>query len=131
MFGDSITLYRDGSGGSAYVLKKINQDSYSSEYLARDGVSEQRLKVRHSVENPINGLGPLERHNVEFQSTYFEDGSTYLEDERHVVSVTVRAPKTASSDLTTSWVHALTFWLSAAAAAPVDTVPVALVNWES
>jgi hypothetical protein len=65
MFGDTITITLDGSGGVARVCNKINQDSYSAEYLNRISTDELRVKIRHQKESLKNGdTYPIERHNV-------------------------------------------------------------------
>lgn len=61
--------------GSNLTLKKINQDAYSGEYFKRVGATEYRLKVRHSQENPKQGL-PMNRHNVEITATTFATDGT-------------------------------------------------------
>nr|UJQ85144.1 MAG: putative coat protein [Leviviridae sp.] len=71
MLGDTITITLGGSGGTARVCNKINQDNYSAEYLNRNSTDEIRVKVRHSKEsNLLNGL-PVERHNMEITQTVF------------------------------------------------------------
>lgn len=131
MFGDSINILAGGFGGTSVTLKKINQDNYAAEYLHRDDYGEIRLKVRHTVESSIGGAAPLDRHNVEMERIIFADGSTFLEDLRRVYSVTIRVPQGALQSTTADWFHGLTYWLSGSAAAPVDTVPLALIGWES
>lgn len=89
MLGDTITITLGGSGGSARVCSKINQDAYSSEYLNRNATDEVRVKVRHSRENAKLGeLYPVERHNVLITQTVF---STPTTDEKfREVSYTIR-----------------------------------------
>lgn len=66
MFGDTVTLPL--SGGSI-VLKKINQDSYTAEYLLKEATREHTLKIRHSKTN-----AGMERHNVEVVRTTYAAG---------------------------------------------------------
>lgn len=133
MLGDTLTILAGGPGGSSNVLKKINQDQYASEYLLRVATGEVRMKVRHSTENSINGASPMNRHNVEFTRLYFADGSTYLEDTRFVMSVTIRAPASVSDSAIADWVHGVVHWLGAAALTGTtdDSVINSLVSWES
>lgn len=72
MFGDTLTVTLDGAGGTARVCNKINQDSYSAEYINRSSVDELRVKIRHQKESAKNGeLYPVERHNVLLNQTVF------------------------------------------------------------
>jgi hypothetical protein len=77
MFGDTLTVTLGGSGGTAKVCNKINQDSYGAEYLLNEGTGEIRVKIRHLKEALKEGeLYPIERHQVEFTQTIFATGST-------------------------------------------------------
>lgn len=71
MLGDTLTFTLGGSGGTTKVLSKINQDSYSAEYLLRSSTDEIRARVRHSKEAVKNGSPAMERHNVELTQTVF------------------------------------------------------------
>lgn len=73
MLGDTVTATLGGSGGTAVVLNKINQDNYSAEYLGREatGLYEVRLRVRHTKETAKAGSLALDRHNVELTQTVF------------------------------------------------------------
>lgn len=54
------------TGGTSVSLPKINQDSYGSEYfaVAADGLSEFRIKIRHSKESVKSGANPMQRHQL-------------------------------------------------------------------
>lgn len=68
MLGDTLTLPQ--SGGDI-VLKKVNQDGYSSEYRYRSSTTEYRAFIRHTV-NKGKGLRPdYDRHNFEVVQTVF------------------------------------------------------------
>jgi hypothetical protein len=88
MLGDSISITINAV---AKVLKKINQDSYSSEYLLRETDGEWRLKIRHSTEKALIQGEKMDRHNVELSHTIFgvapDDGYTVI------VSSTLRNPQ--------------------------------------
>lgn len=71
MLGDTLTFTLGGTGGTAKVLSKINQDKYSAEYLLRSSTDEVRARVRHSKETVKNGSPAMERHNVELTQTVF------------------------------------------------------------
>lgn len=125
MFGDTIDIFYGGSGGTQMTLKKINQDNYSAEYLRRTDATEQRLKIRHSVESPITGyVSPLERHNAELTVIDFANGTTLLEDQKRVISLTIRTPATATQSSDEDWADALVNWAT-------QTVVGQLSNWES
>jgi hypothetical protein len=77
MLGDTITITLDGSGGVPRVCSKINQDSYSAEYLNRLSTDEIRVKVRHQKESLKPGdTYPLERHNVLISQIVFPTVTT-------------------------------------------------------
>lgn len=62
MIGNTITI----NNGAAKVLTLINNDSYSSEYLLKDTLSEFRLKIRHSKTK-----AGQDRHNVELVESVY------------------------------------------------------------
>lgn len=74
MFGDTATVVINAAN---VVLKKINQDGYSSEYVFRDSVNEFRMKIRHSKESLKPGdTYPIERHNVLISQVIFATATT-------------------------------------------------------
>lgn len=71
MFTDPLTLKVGAtiaatSGGTSVSLPKINQDSYGSEYfaVAADGLSEFRVRIRHSQESVKTGANKMQRHQL-------------------------------------------------------------------
>lgn len=77
MFGDTLTITLDGSGGTARTCNKINQDSYSAEYISRTSLDEIRVKIRHQKESMKAGQTyALERHNVLVTQTVFATPTT-------------------------------------------------------
>lgn len=90
MLGDTITITVNAV---AKAMKKINQDSYSAEYLLRETTGEYRLKIRHSNEKAQGNKIPMDRHNAEFTYTKFEDG--VIPSSTTVVSTTIRNPRNA------------------------------------
>jgi len=118
MFGDTITLTVNAV---AKALKKINQDSYSSEYLLRETTGEYRLKIRHSSEKALLRGESMERHNVELSRTVFgvspDDGYTV------VVSTTLRNPQRIDGVEVDQYSDALADWIKANG--------VLLTGWES
>ncbi|UJQ85475.1 MAG: putative coat protein [Frobavirus nemorishabitans] len=75
MFTDPLSVTVDTIGAQA--LSRINQDSYGSEYLlqAADGLSELRMKIRHSKETVKVGANPVDRHNVELTQYVYPTAS--------------------------------------------------------
>jgi hypothetical protein len=126
MLGDTISIFQGGSGGTEHVLKKVNQDNFSAEYLKRDLVNELRLKIRHSVEKVASGdPEPLERHNVELTVVSFADAENNLPEFRRVYSTTIRVDKTRSAYASsTYWQEGMSFFLD-------DTITPLLLGWES
>lgn len=118
MLGDSITITVNAV---AKAMKKINQDSYSSEYLLRETTGEYRLKVRHSNEKTPQGGNPMDRHNVEFTRVVFGDGTT--PSSTTVVSTTIRNPRNADAVVVDQLSDGLADWIKANGAL--------LVGWES
>jgi hypothetical protein len=68
MFADPLSITIDGV---AKTLVRINQDSYSSEYLLRLTTGEYRLRIRNSSYLDKKRNVPIDRHNVEFVQTIF------------------------------------------------------------
>lgn len=111
MFGDTLTVTLDGSGGTARVCSKINQDAYSSEYLNRLSTDEIRVRIRHSKEALKPGEDyPMERHNVEFTQTVFATPTT-PEFVRQIYVVIRNKPNDTLTDVT-NLCEALPFWLT-------------------
>lgn len=119
MLGNEITFTVDGQ---TKTLKKINQDSYSSEYLLREATGEYRAKVRHSNEKAAIRGEKMARHNVEFAYTSY--GSSDLDDGFVIiVSSTIRNPERSDAVKVDQISDALATFMA--------TNGVALVNWES
>jgi len=122
MFGDSITINLGGAGGTARVLKKINQDNYSAEYLHRNSTDEVRMKVRHTTETSKNGKAPLDRHNVVLSQTVF---ATLVDEElfREFYFVFRATPGDTEADVV-DLAEGLAEW-------QVSANLIALLGWES
>jgi len=73
MLGDTFVLPQVGGD---ITLKRINQDTYSSEYLFRDATTQYRARIRHTKTNPTSTRPAYDRHNVEVVQTIFQDGDT-------------------------------------------------------
>lgn len=118
MFGDSITITVNAV---AKALKKINQDSYSGEYLLRETTGEYRLRVRHSKEKAQIRGENMERHNVELTYTFF--GATPDDGYTTVVSTTLRNAERITGTEVDQLSDGLADWIKANG--------VLLVGWES
>ncbi|UJQ85698.1 MAG: putative coat protein [Hampduvirus faecihabitans] len=116
MLGDTLTMTLGGSGGTAKVLNKINQDGYGAEYLLREATQQFTAKVSHSKN------GTRDRHYVEFKQTVFAT-STDPEIIRTSSHVLLASPSDTEADVT-NLAEALAFWLDG------TTVP-KLIGWQS
>lgn len=86
MLGNTIAITVDGD---PFTLTKINQDSYSSEYLYRDAVEEFTVKVRHQE---VTKAGvTYDRHNFELRHKIFAT-STVPEKDRLMYYVMEQQP---------------------------------------
>jgi hypothetical protein len=114
MLGDTLTLPQAGGN---IVLKKINQDGYSSEYRFTDATSRYNAKIRHSKVN--NGQ---DRHNLEVVQTIFAAGDV-AEYERKFYFVHEHKPGDTSVALADA--------VADLAIATSNALLVGLVGWES
>lgn len=123
MLGDTLTMTLDGSGGTAKVTSKINQDGYAAEYLLKESTSQFRALVRHSKESvKANGVN-YDRHNVLFEQYVYPTEAAPNGFTRQV-SLTIRCqPEDTLADIVDLG-EALTYWAS-------DTILGKLVGWES
>nr|UJQ85553.1 MAG: putative coat protein [Leviviridae sp.] len=64
MIGDSITFTYGGSGGTAVVCNKINQDGYGAEYLNKGAVFDTRIRIRNSQDTVKADSTDIDRHIV-------------------------------------------------------------------
>jgi hypothetical protein len=69
--GSTITLTVNSV---AYVMSRVNQDSYATEYRYSDSTMEFRANIRHTESVPKAGGVKTHRHNVEFIQTVFGTG---------------------------------------------------------
>lgn len=124
MLGDTFTVTLDGSGGTAVVCSKINQDNFSAEYFKKDSgnLYDIRVRVRHSKESPTKEGIVFDRHNVEITQTVYAT-ATLPQYVRQAYAV-IR--NQAADDLVgiTNVVEALSFWLT-------DANSDKLIGWES
>lgn len=107
MFADPVTITLDAPTG-AKNLVRINQDSYGSEYLlvAADGLSEMRLKIRHSKETVKVGADAVDRHNVE-GTWYVYPTSSYPNGRTRQVYTVIRLTPGDDMTLANDWFEAV------------------------
>lgn len=119
MLGDTLTFTVNAV---AKVVKKINQDSFTAEYLLRETTQEFRVKVRHSKEKALVSGLPMDRHNVELTQTIYPSVTypTGLVRQAYIVI------RNANNDSATE-----VDYLSDALADWTKTNAPALVGWES
>ena len=73
MLGNTLTLPQ---AGGDIVLVRINQDSYSSEYMFRTTTEEYRAKIRHTTVNANTQRDvAYDRHNFEVVHTVYAAGA--------------------------------------------------------
>lgn len=123
MLGDTFTVTLDGSGGTAVVASRINQDQYSAEYLKKDTDSEIRVRVRHSKDTVRAGSQPFDRHNVTFEQYVYPTEAKPLGVLRQVQLIIRNDPTDSVTDVTNLG-EALAYW---ATDANLDK----LFGWES
>lgn len=102
MLGNTLVL---PVAGGDITMVKINQDSYSSEYLFRNTTHQYRARIRHTKTNATSSRPSYDRHNFEVTMTVFAAGDV-AEYERkfyfvheHLASDTAVALPDAVADL--------------------------------
>lgn len=119
MFGNTLVLPL--STGNVTAIK-INQDGYSSEYLAKGTLSEYTVRIRHSKTKATASKPSYDRHNMEIVETVYAT-ATVPEYTKKVYIVLEHLPSVQEVVL----VDGLADWLIATANANV----ISLNNWES
>jgi len=71
MLGNTLVLPQ--SGGDITLIK-INQDTYSSEYLFKNSTVQYRARIRHTKTNGTTDRPAYDRHNFEVVQTIFAAG---------------------------------------------------------
>lgn len=111
MLGDTLTITLGGSGGTARVCSKINQDSYSAEYLNKTATDQIVVKVRHQKESLKAGESyAKERHNITVTQTVFATASA--EEIFREVSFTIRSRSNDTTASVTDVGEAVAYWLT-------------------
>lgn len=113
MLGDTLTVTLGGSGGTAVVASKINQDSYSSEYLKKRTNDDIVVRIKHSTDTVKAGTQPFERHVVTFEQRVYPTEAKPLGVVRQVQLILRNDPTDTETDFT-NLAEALTFWAESA-----------------
>lgn len=119
MFGNTLDFVMPSGTVTA---TKINQDGYSSEYLAKDALSQLTIRIRHSKTGAKLPNLPKDRHNVEVVRTIFAT-PTVPERSQKAYFVLEQLPSDVDLDLMVG----LASW----ALADVNSALISLMNWES
>nr|UJQ85333.1 MAG: putative coat protein [Leviviridae sp.] len=123
MLGDTLTVTYDGSGGTAVVTSKINQDAYSANYLKKDTLFETRVTVKHIKETVKAGTQAFDRHTVTFEQFVYPTEAKPLGVLRSA-SLTIRNDPSDTEASVTDLGEALTYWAT-------DVNLAKLFGWES
>lgn len=75
MFPATITLTIDAV---PFVLNRVNQDGYGSEYQYNGALSSIALKIRHSTDNVDKDGLTMKRHNVFIERVVYPTATTAL-----------------------------------------------------
>lgn len=119
MLGDTLTITVNAVDK---VLKKINQDSYSAEYLLRETTQSFTAKVRHASEKSLLDGKKVDRHNVEITQRVFPTEGNPLGTTRQAYTVIRNQVDDAAASVE---------YLSDALGTYVNANGAALVGWES
>lgn len=123
MLGETLTLTLDGTGGTPVVLSRINQDSYSAEYLKKGALSEHRVNIKHSKDTVKAGTQPFDRHVVKFEEYVYPTVAKPLGVLR-TITLIIRNDPSDTESAVTDLGEALTFWAT-------DVNLTKLFGWES
>lgn len=113
MLGDTLTVTLSGSGGTAVVCSKINQDAYSAEYLKKGTTYEVRVKVRHLKETVRAGGQSFDRHEVTFTQFDYPTEAKPNGVTRET-KLTIRNDPSDLEASVTDLAEALAFWATSA-----------------
>lgn len=119
MLGNTLTLTISSVD---FVLTKIREQDYSSEYLFRDSTHQLTARVRHSRTKASATRESYDRHNFEVVETIFKAGDV-AEYQRKFYFV----QEQLASDTNVALADAVCDW----AIASSDAKLVSLLGWES
>lgn len=108
-FASTITLTL---GATPYVLNRINQDNFGSEYLYEGSDRSLNMKIRHSVDS-VDGDGiTMKRHNVFVEEVIFPTPTALLK--KVTFTATLRGGKLQDPALCSDLGAAVVNWLDTA-----------------
>lgn len=119
MLGNTLTLTISSVD---FVLTKIREQDYSSEYLFRDSTHQLTARVRHSRTKATATRESYDRHNFEVVETIFASG-TDSEYQRKFYFV----QEQLASDTDVETANAVCDWAIASSNAAL----VSMLGWES
>lgn len=119
MFANTLTLTIDGVG---YVLNRLNQDSFGSEYQYSGAARAIVMKIRHSVDTPDKDGVIMKRHNVFVEQVIYPTPSDAMKKE--TFTATLRGGKFENPDLTADLAVGVIAWLSASSSAAINDLSV-------
>lgn len=123
MLGDTLTVSLDGSGGTAVVASKINQDTFSTMYLKKRTLDEITVSIKHTKDSVKAGTQAFDRHNVTFEQYVYPTEAKPL-GIRRIVQLIIRNDPSDDEAAVTDLAEALTFWAT-------DANLTKLFGWES
>lgn len=85
MFANTITLTINASD---YILNRINQDNFGSEYQYSGTDSSIVMKIRHSTDSPDSDGITMKRHNVFIERVVYPTPTSALE--KATATMTIR-----------------------------------------
>lgn len=99
MLGDTITLNLSLTlTPEEIVLKKVNQDGYSSEYRLKGDDREHVVLIRHTKENARLKGKLVDRHNVTYTQNIFPTELAPLGETRQAYAVIRVNPEVPNDD---------------------------------
>ncbi len=106
MFAATITLT---IGATPFVLNRVNQDNYGSEYAYQGATSAINLKIRHSVDSVDKDGVVMLRHNVFAERVVYPTPTEALK--KQTFTGTLRGGKFEDPVLTADFSQAVVNWL--------------------
>lgn len=125
MFSDTIT-FTDIHGTDDYVLNRIRQDNYSSEYLLITDTRQVRLQIRNTSFYDKKRAVQMDQHNVELVEEVFPTAPATLSILRKAF-FTFQVQKGDVLATSKEVAIALAAWLTASSGANLTK----MVNFES
>lgn len=99
MLGNTITLNIGTIADPVeIILKKVNQDGYSSEYRLKDTDREHVVLIRHTKETSRTKGNAVDRHNVSYTQNLFPTDLQPLGETRQAYAVIRVNPAVPNAD---------------------------------